>query len=306
VTPIATVVPQPKIASGGLSVSSVWTAGTGVDSTAWRILTGLLESRDQPPKALIGIYRAAGRRYRLPWQLLAAINAIETDYGLNVRTSPTGAVGIMQFLPSTWREYAVDADRHARLSAYDRRDAIFTAARMLVANGAHRHLRRAIYEYNHSRGYVMEVLDVAQAIVDRTARPGAGARQKLNDMLTTARLLNGDAYIWGGGHNGWAPASGYDCSGFVSAVLHAAGYLTEPAYTQTLPAGRGIGAGVGRWVTIFDRTDGGGLQNDHVIIEIKGQWWESGGTPNAGVHRMTPPDAAYLATFNRVLHPKGL
>jgi hypothetical protein len=150
------------------------------------------------------------------------------------------------------------------------------------------------------------VVDVAQAIVDRNAKPGASAHRKLAAMRTAATVLNGAPYIWGGGHGGWAESVGYDCSGFVSAVLHAAGYLVQPADTQTLPTASGIVAGVGKWVTIFDRTDGAGLTDDHVIIDINGQWWESGGTSSAGVHRIAHVSSAYLATFNVILHPRGL
>jgi len=48
------------------------------------------------------------------------------------------AEGPMQFEPATFAEYAVRADRGARLTPYDPADAIFTAARMLCADGAAR------------------------------------------------------------------------------------------------------------------------------------------------------------------------
>ena len=49
-----------------------------------------------------------------------------------------GAEGPMQFEPATFAEYAVRADRTARLTPYDPADAIFTAAKMLCANGVAR------------------------------------------------------------------------------------------------------------------------------------------------------------------------
>lgn len=194
-------------------------------------------------------------------------------------------------------------------------------------------------------------------------------------MLEEARLLNGLPYVWGGGHTdpAWVVGTGYDCSGFVSAVLHAGGYLSSPDTTQTLPGSSGIRDGPGRYVTIYDRTiatlrvpvrkletrtvrrllapatrgvhvtRGGRAQNpdsipirlppwvgvrqtvrvtrlvrsedttnndEHVIIDIDGQWWESGGSPTDGgaakVHRIARPSAAYLRSFNRILHPQGL
>jgi hypothetical protein len=56
----------------------------------------------QIPPFLLPIYQAAGIEYDVPWQVLAAINEIETDYGRNLTVSSAGAVGWMQFLPSTW------------------------------------------------------------------------------------------------------------------------------------------------------------------------------------------------------------
>ncbi len=60
-------------------------------------------------------------------------------------------------------------------------------------------------------------------------------------------------------------------------------------------------------MTIFDRTDAG-IGDDHVIINIDGQWWESGGygVESDRVHRIQKMNAAYLQSFNLVLHPKGL
>ncbi len=54
----------------------------------------------------------AGRRYGVPWEVLAAINAVESDYGRNLNTSSAGAIGWMQFEPATWREWGVAADGH--------------------------------------------------------------------------------------------------------------------------------------------------------------------------------------------------
>ena len=79
--------------------------------------------------------------------------------------------------------------------------------------------------------------------------------------------------------------------------------------TQTLPGQSGIEAGPGKWVTILVRTDAVSTSEDHVIINIDGQWWESGGSSSDGgaaaVHRVASISSAYLATFNLVLHPKA-
>src|SRR3954469_11363043 len=63
------------------------------------------------PPFLLSIYQAAGIEYGVRWEVLAAINEIETDYGRNLNVSSAGALGWMQFMPSTWRMYGVDANK---------------------------------------------------------------------------------------------------------------------------------------------------------------------------------------------------
>ncbi|MGO9793557.1 MAG: hypothetical protein ACLP8S_29755 [Solirubrobacteraceae bacterium] len=137
----------------------------------------------------------------------------------------------------------------------------------------------------------------------------SAAGPQLQAMVNEANSLVGKPYIWGGGHSNWSPQAGYDCSGFVSAVLHAGGYLSSPQDTATLPSASGIEPGPGQYVTIYDRDESG--QEGHVIIDLDGQFYESGGEAGpwgggGGVERIATPSASYLATFNDVLHPAGL
>jgi murein DD-endopeptidase MepM/ murein hydrolase activator NlpD len=118
----------------------------------------------QIPPFLLPIYQAAGIEYNVPWQVLAAINWIETDYGRNLSVSSAGAVGWMQFLPSTWKEWGVDATGSGYADPYNPTDAIFTAARYLQAAGASKDLAKAVYAYNHANWYVQSVLLRAQLI----------------------------------------------------------------------------------------------------------------------------------------------
>src|SRR5205814_8678778 len=62
------------------------------------------------PPFLLPIYQAAGIQYGVRWEVLAAINEIETDYGRNLNVSTAGAVGWMQCLPSTRRLSGADAN----------------------------------------------------------------------------------------------------------------------------------------------------------------------------------------------------
>jgi Transglycosylase SLT domain len=116
------------------------------------------------PPFLLPIYQAAGIQYDVPWQVLAAINEIETDYGLNLSVSSAGAVGWMQFMPATWKEWGVDANGDGVADPYNPVDAIFTAARYLHAAGASKNLSQAIFAYNHADWYVQSVLLRAKLI----------------------------------------------------------------------------------------------------------------------------------------------
>ena len=106
----------------------------------------------EPADRLLGYYREAQRRFGVPWQILAAVNFIETAFGKVRSPSTAGAQGPMQFLPSTWRAYGLGG------SIDDPRDAILGAANYLRASGAPADLRRALYAYNRSRLYVEAVL----------------------------------------------------------------------------------------------------------------------------------------------------
>jgi hypothetical protein len=116
------------------------------------------------PPFLLPIYQAAGIEYDIPWQILAAINEIETDYGRNLSVSSAGAVGWMQFLPSTWKQWGVAATGNGIADPYNPVDAIFSAARYLHAAGASSDLAKAIYAYNHATWYVQSVLLRARLI----------------------------------------------------------------------------------------------------------------------------------------------
>jgi hypothetical protein len=110
------------------------------------------------PPFLLPIYQAAGIEYGVRWEVLAAINEIETDYGRNLNVSSAGALGWMQFMPATWELYGVDGNHDGLRDPYNPVDAIFAAARYLRAAGADKDLRGAIFAYNHADWYVDSVI----------------------------------------------------------------------------------------------------------------------------------------------------
>ena len=116
------------------------------------------------PIFLLPIYQAAGIEYGIRWEVLAAINEIETEYGRNLNVSSAGAVGWMQFLPSSWRTYGLDANDDGVKDPYNPVDAIFAAARYLDAAGYEEDVRRAIFAYNHADWYVDSVMLRARLI----------------------------------------------------------------------------------------------------------------------------------------------
>jgi membrane-bound lytic murein transglycosylase B len=116
------------------------------------------------PAFLLPIYKAAAVQYGVPWQILAAINEIETNYGTDLSVSSAGAVGWMQFMPATWLQYGVDALDAGYADPYNPVDAIFAAARYLRAAGAATDLHGAILAYNHSEEYAQSVLLRAKLI----------------------------------------------------------------------------------------------------------------------------------------------
>ncbi len=116
------------------------------------------------PLFLLPIYKAAAVQYGVPWQILAAVNEIETNYGTDQAVSSAGAVGWMQFMPATWLQYGVDALDAGYADPYNPVDAIFAAARYLRAAGAQTNLRGAILAYNHSEEYADSVLLRAKLI----------------------------------------------------------------------------------------------------------------------------------------------
>jgi soluble lytic murein transglycosylase-like protein len=96
---------------------------------------------------LRAFYAEAQRRSAIPWQVLAAVNYVESDFGRVRQSSVSGAQGPMQFMPSTWAAYG-------RGDVHDPHQAILGAARFLHAAGGRVAERAALHRYNPSWAYV--------------------------------------------------------------------------------------------------------------------------------------------------------
>ena len=148
------------------------------------------------------LWQSAGAAYGVPWQVLGAINKVESNFGQNMGPSSAGAVGWMQFMPSTWERWGVDADGDGLANPWSPEDAVAAAARYLAASGGRTDISRAIFSYNHAQWYVDEVLQLAKLFgtggvdgtfrLDRVARSINEARKdvvKANRKLVAAQRV---------------------------------------------------------------------------------------------------------------------
>ena len=148
--------------------ASVIGSGTEMQEQELRIANEDIVAREVAPipyKRYVKIYKAAAKRYEFAedWYVLAAVGQAESNHGENMRPSSAGAMGPMQFLPSTWAEYGVDGNRDGEANIMDPEDAILAAASYLRANGAPEDWYAALYTYNRAGWYVRDVLELADA-----------------------------------------------------------------------------------------------------------------------------------------------
>jgi hypothetical protein len=145
------------------------------------------------PTQLERLWRAAGETYDVPWQVLAAINSIESNFGRNMGPSSAGAIGWMQFMPSTWLRWGVDADGDGVANPWSPEDAVYSAARYLAAAGATRSLYRGVFAYNHAGWYVDQVLHLAEKYEPGSAQLVIGLAQPGGSGAQVAALVAQDA-----------------------------------------------------------------------------------------------------------------
>lgn len=122
---------------------------------AWRII------QPAPAEELLAHYRKAAAATGIDWEVLAAINLVESGMGRIDGVSVANAHGPMQFLPSTWNQPGVGAG-----DIRDPHDAIQAAARYLVRRGGLQDIRRGLWGYNNSDYYGRAVLLYASLLRD--------------------------------------------------------------------------------------------------------------------------------------------
>jgi hypothetical protein len=118
------------------------------------------------PATYLDLFKVSAERYcrGMSWTVLAAIGQIESGDGANMGPSTAGALGPMQFMPSTWATWGISAfGEPGPPNVMDPYDAVPSAARYLCAAGAGNPggLYSAIFAYNHADWYVREVLALA-------------------------------------------------------------------------------------------------------------------------------------------------
>lgn len=111
-----------------------------------------------PAGSLQRFYELGEKRFGIPWRILASINFVESRFGRILGPSSAGALGPMQFIPSTWDAYGNGGD------VMDPHDAILGAARYLRASGAPERMRSALHSYNNSSEYVHAIRTYARQI----------------------------------------------------------------------------------------------------------------------------------------------
>ncbi|HKN94968.1 MAG TPA: hypothetical protein VJU60_11595 [Thermoleophilaceae bacterium] len=121
----------------------------------------------------------------------------------------------------------------------------------------------------------------------------ASAPLAVREAIAAANHIRHKPYIWGGGHGSFI-ARGYDCSGSVSYVLHAAGLLSFPEVSGALAH---WGAkGEGRWITVYANAG-------HAFMVIAGLRFDTSGAGQSGPRWRT--DSRWFRGFHR-RHPAGL
>lgn len=130
---------------------------------------------------------------------------------------------------------------------------------------------------------------------DGSASAPASAPAAIKAAVAAGNRIRSTPYIWGGGHGSFSDR-GYDCSGSVSYVLHAAGILSSPMASGPLMS---WGApGPGKWITIYSNPG-------HVWMTVGGLRFDTSGRSGTGSRWQTGMNGAGTGSFT-VRHYPGI
>jgi hypothetical protein len=135
-----------------------------------------------------------------------------------------------------------------------------------------------------------KLLPSGRAVAPPSAPPAVKA------MVEAANRIRHRPYRWGGGHRGWR-SRGYDCSGSVSYVMHAAGLL-DWALDSTGFMHWGD-SGAGQWVRIY-------ANREHVFAVIAGLRWDTSMTAEGDGEGPGWSEEMRSGRGFRLRHPLGL
>ena len=234
---------------------------------------------NEVPAQFIPIYKAAEQQYGVPWNLLAAHHRMETRFSsIDPMISPVGAEAHMQFMPCTWvgwshpscgglgkgnisdsektdpaiiskyGGYGVDANGDGKADPWDIKDAIYSTAKYLAANGAAEgNFRDAVFAYNHADWYVEEVLGYADQYVNGyvAINTDGGGNTGIAVVDVGYKWIGSSVYIFGGGRNQSDIARGrFDCSSFVHWAFKEVGVDLGPLNSTSTETLKHLGEGV--------------------------------------------------------------
>ncbi|HUA41600.1 MAG TPA: NlpC/P60 family protein [Streptosporangiaceae bacterium] len=295
--------PIAMFASGGLlaATGTSCTSGSGNSSTVQPVASQ--SARDSIPASYLALFQSIGKRYGVPWTILAGIAKVESDDGQStlpgVRTGANafGAAGPMQIgirgaAGNEWggapvhpasekvNGVATDANGDGVASVYEPADAIAGAAKYLLAHGVLSNAEQAIFAYNHLQSYVQAVLywadiyahggfTVNPVTLASAQRCVTGSARMPNDAVATAiayaRQQLGKPYLWGG-----TGPDAFDCSGLVMMAYRAAGIDLPRTSQQQWASGPRISASQVQPgdLVFFAGTDGTRTSPGHVGLVI--------------------------------------
>jgi hypothetical protein len=134
------------------------------------------------------------------------------------------------------------------------------------------------------------LLPSGRAVAPASAPPAVKA------MIQAGNRIRHRPYRWGGGHRHWR-SRGYDCSGSVSYVLHAAGLLDWPLDSTGFM--RWGGGGPGAWVRIY-------ANREHVFAVIAGLRWDTSMTTEGDGDGPGWSEEMRSTSGFRLRHPLGV